>query len=326
MAIDKLSIALERYDRHVPFFSGTVVPPDGVRLEMFEVGQSHQRRDGIDRNTRMIHEDEFDVCEVGLAPYITAKAQNLPVTAVPVFPRRLFCHGRLLVTRASGIEQPRDLIGRRVGIHSFQVTLSVLAKGDLKSDYGVPWEEIHWFTTMADKVAFSLKQGIQVDPIPNGANVGDMLAAGELDAFFSPQPPRSVIERLDLLKPLFPDPQAEEARYYRRHGNFPIMHLLAVRPDLIEREPWLAAALADMYGQALYQCREYYEDPNYSMFPWSPYGQSCEANQLAADLWPSGLKDNRAGLERFIGYCHDQGLIHHPMSVESLFAEATLDS
>jgi len=221
----------------VQFYSGTVVPPDGVRLEMFEVGQSHQRRDGVDHNTRMNHQAEFDVCEVGLAPYITAKAQNMQVTAVPVFPRRLFCHGRLLVNRASGIEQPRDLIGRRIGIHSFQVTLSVLAKGVLKSDYGVPWEEIHWFTTMADKVAFALKDGIHVDPIPDGANPGDMLAAGELDAFFSPQPPPSVIERLDLLKPLFPDTRAEEARYYKRHGYYPIMHLLAVKPELIEREP-----------------------------------------------------------------------------------------
>ena len=60
---------------------------------------------------------------------------------------------------------------------------------------------------MADKVAFSLKQGIQVDPIADGANPGDMLADAELDAFFLPQPPRSVIERLDLLRPLFPDPR-----------------------------------------------------------------------------------------------------------------------
>ena len=103
------------------------------------------------------------------------------------------------------------------------------------------------------------------------------------------------------------------------------MHLLAVRPELIEREPWLAAALADMYDQALGQCREYYDDPNYSMFPWSPYGPSHEADQLAAELWPSWLKNNRAGLERFIGYCHDQGLINSPMRVENLFAEAALN-
>ena len=135
MAIDQLSISLERYDRHIPFFSGTVVPPKGVRLDMFEVGQSHQRRDGIDRNTRMIHQAEFDVCEVGLAPYITAKAQNMPVTAVPVFPRRLFCHGRLLVTHASGIEQPRAIFWAGISTtmpptHAISTKVYALTRGE----------------------------------------------------------------------------------------------------------------------------------------------------------------------------------------------------
>ena len=29
----ELTIALNRYDRHVPFFNGTVKPPDGVTLK-----------------------------------------------------------------------------------------------------------------------------------------------------------------------------------------------------------------------------------------------------------------------------------------------------
>jgi len=81
-----------------------------------------------------------------------------------------------------------------------------------------------------------------------------------------------------------------------------------------------------MYAQAMPQCREYYDDPNYSTFAWAQYGQKQEADQLAADPWPSGLKANNADLERFIGYCFDQGLIDSPMTVESLFADAALDS
>lgn len=326
MAIDHLTIALERYDRHVPFFSGSVTPPDGVRLTMLEVGQSHPRRDGVDRNTRMIHDAEFDVCEVGLAPYIMAKARGMAVSAVPVFPRRLFSAGRMFVTRASGIETPGDLVGKRVAIHSFQVTLSVLAKGDLKFDYGVPWEKIHWFTTLDEKVAFTLKQGASVEALAKDADPGDLLARGELDAFFSPQPPKSVLDRADLLRPLFPDARAEEARYFEKHGYFPIMHILAVRPDLIDREPWLAAALVKMHDQAMGQCRDYYDDPNYSRFAWAPHGQGEEAARLSPDPWPSGLAANRANLECFIGYCHDQGLIDRPIPVESLFADAALDS
>jgi len=46
-----LTIALERYDRHVPLFMGTVKAPPGINLRVLEVGMSPPRRDGIDRAT-----------------------------------------------------------------------------------------------------------------------------------------------------------------------------------------------------------------------------------------------------------------------------------
>ena len=41
MADLELSIALERYDRHVPIFMGAVPPPTGVRLRTLEVGMQN---------------------------------------------------------------------------------------------------------------------------------------------------------------------------------------------------------------------------------------------------------------------------------------------
>ena len=35
----QLTIALERYDRHFPFFDGTVKPPKGIELKTMQVGQ-----------------------------------------------------------------------------------------------------------------------------------------------------------------------------------------------------------------------------------------------------------------------------------------------
>ena len=69
---------------------------------------------------------------------------NLPLVGVPVFPRRFFSVGQMYVNANAGIATPSDLIGRKVGLHSFQTTLSVLGKGDLKLEYDVPWEKIHW--------------------------------------------------------------------------------------------------------------------------------------------------------------------------------------
>ena len=49
MANLTLTIALERYDRHMPFFDGTVKPPAGITLKALQVGQSNVLRDGIGR-------------------------------------------------------------------------------------------------------------------------------------------------------------------------------------------------------------------------------------------------------------------------------------
>jgi crotonobetainyl-CoA:carnitine CoA-transferase CaiB-like acyl-CoA transferase len=45
-----------------------------------------------------------------------------------------------------------SLLASIVGVHAFQVTMSVLGKGDLKLDYGVDWKTIHWHCMRAELV------------------------------------------------------------------------------------------------------------------------------------------------------------------------------
>src|SRR5262249_14347870 len=92
----QLTIALERYDRHFPFFDGTVKPRDGMTLKVFQAGQSHPARDGEDRHGRML-KGEFDAAEFSMSTYLMAIDRNLPITGVPVFPRRLFSAGLFFV-------------------------------------------------------------------------------------------------------------------------------------------------------------------------------------------------------------------------------------
>ena len=70
------------------------------------------------------------------APTISSRRQS--------FPTATSARTAFFVNVDAGIETPADLIGKRVGVWSFQTTLSVLARGDLKSEYGVPWEQIDW--------------------------------------------------------------------------------------------------------------------------------------------------------------------------------------
>lgn len=321
-----LTIALERYDRHMPFFDGTVRPPEGVTLKALQVGQSGPLRDGVGRHERMIHKGEFDLAEFSMSTYLMAKNRGVPMTAVPVFPRRLFSASQMFVHPDSNLWEPKDLIGKKVALSAFQTTLSLLAKGDLKFEYGVPWEDIHWCVTTGEKVKFTPKPGVKITRLPDDADLGALLEAREIDAFFIPHPPHSVMSGKSKARRLFKDTRAEELRYFRKTGYFPIMHVLAIRQDLADREPWLPKAAMEMYAQAKAISASYYEDPNWSRLAWGRHYFEDERALLGEDPWPIGLKANRKNIERFIEYSHDQGLISEIYPPETLFAASTLDT
>jgi 4,5-dihydroxyphthalate decarboxylase len=320
-----LSIALERYDRHMPFFDGTAVSPVDLELKALQVGQSDTLRDGTGRHERMIHERAFDVAEFSLSTYLMARNRGLDLTAVPVFPRRLFSTSQLFVHTSSNLWEPRDLIGKKVALSSFQTTLSLLAKGDLKFEYGVPWEDIHWLLTTDEKVPFQPKAGVRIDRLPKGVDLGLLLERREIDAFFMPHPPRSVMSGQVKARRLFADTQKEELRYFQKYGYFPVMHVLAFREELARNNPWMPQALMQTYASAKAIAASYFKDPNWSQLAWGRHYFEQEREQLI-DPWPIGFGANKANLEQFIKYSHDQGLISECYPPEQLFVESTLDS
>ena len=60
-----------------------------------------------------------------------------PFIAIPVFPSRFFRHSCIFVYAESGIREPKDLIGKRVGIPEYQMTAPVWIRGILADEYGV---------------------------------------------------------------------------------------------------------------------------------------------------------------------------------------------
>jgi len=324
----KLTMALDRYDRHVPFFDGTVTVPDGLELEMLKVGQSAPKEHGANRHGRMLHDAEFDVAELGLSPFLMAKNRNmdLPVVAIPIYPRRLFSQSRIHVNVDAGIETPVDLVGKRVAVNGFQVTLSVLAKGDLKRDFGVPWEDITWISALNEEIPFTPKPGVVIEHLSDGEDAGTLLMAGEIDAMISPQPPSSLLGGTDRVRPLFADAKAETLRHFNKVGYYPIMHVVAIRRELAEREPWLPQAIYHMFEEAKALAYDFYGDPNYSLMAWGRETMEEQRELLGADPWPSGVAANRANLEEFSSYLLDQGLIDTTLAVDYMFVEQLLDT
>jgi 4,5-dihydroxyphthalate decarboxylase len=325
MANLRLSMALSHYDRHIPLFDGSV-KADGVDLEVLEVGQSHPLKHGQDRHERMLQKSEFDICELSLSSYLIARSRGMPFTAIPVFPRRLFSLSQMWVNCNAGISAPRDLIGKRVGLSTFQTTLSVLAKGDLQTEYNVPWREIDWYISKDEAVSLKPLEGVRMQLLKPGQKIGAMLEKGEIDALMVPHPPEEALRGNGNIRRLFADPRAEEAGYFQKNGYYPIMHVVAFKGDLLEKNPWLARSVMAAFDKAKEVCMEYYDDPNWSRFVWGRHLFEEERRVFGADPWPHGVKKNRANLERFIGYSLDQGLTDKKLGVEELFAQSALET
>jgi len=323
-----LTIALNRYDRHVPFFNGTVEPPPGVTLTPFEIGESVPFRDGTNRHPRILKDLEFDIGEMSFSTFIMAVGRdlNLPLVGIPCFPRRFFSPGQIYVNPDAGIDTPADLSGKRIGVHSFQTTLSVLAKGDLKLDHGVRWEDCSWHCMRGEIVDIDLGDDVEMGVIPDGKDIGVMLMEGEIDALISPQPRKSMLAEPDRYRRLHADPVAEDIKYFKKHGFFPIMHIMVMKRELADANPDLPRQILDMHNRAKDLAYTFYDDSNYSLLAWSRNALEEQRKVLGADPWTSGLKANKKNVQQFIGYSHDQRLIDAPYPAENLFHDSVLDT
>jgi 4,5-dihydroxyphthalate decarboxylase len=325
-AVAVYTMALERYDRHVPFFTGAVEMPPGIEIAPLEVGIDHDHRDGRNRHERMIRDREFDICELSFSSYIMAIDRGADFTATPVFPRRLFSQNHIYVRTDSGVESPADLVGRKVALRAFQTTMSVLVKGDLKFFYGVNWEDIHWIMEAEEAVAWTPPPGAKIDWLTDGRKGAELLLSGEVDAMIFPHPPRQVLEATDTIRRLFPDPMAEAKRYYDKLGYYPIMHIMAFRNEVVEREPDLPRAVIAMWESAKCTAALYYEDPGYSEIAFARNAMEHQDEMFGGDIWPSGFAANRDNIARFIEYSADQGWIAAAYEPERLFHASVLDT
>src|SRR5262249_49559241 len=89
MITPSLKTALASYGHTQPLKDGTV-RPHGFTLDVEEVPVI------IRAFRRMVRGLEFDVSEMAITTYLTAKAHGKAFTAIPVFPMRAFHHGAIL--------------------------------------------------------------------------------------------------------------------------------------------------------------------------------------------------------------------------------------
>ena len=329
MAGPKLTLACWDYDRTRALLEGRVGVA-GWRIDA-------KVQPPEETFPRAVADAPFDVSELSLSSYLMQVSRGEGAyIAIPAFVSRAFHHGAIYVRTKRGIETPKDLEGRLVGVPEYQMTMALWVRGILGDEYGVDFRKIRYRTGGANKpgrkerLALELPEDMDVAPIPEGSTLNELLLAGELDAVIAPTPPDGFTAGDKAVRRLFADPAAEEQAYYARTGLFPIMHVIGVRRTLADEHPGLAADLFRAFVEARNLAMREHDltarsSANRMMLPWFADQWEATKDLMGDDFWPYGVAENRPELEAVCRYSHEQNLGRKRLSVEALFAPETVE-
>jgi 4,5-dihydroxyphthalate decarboxylase len=295
-----------------------LVEPDGIDLNLLT------DMDSTARHWRFLRNRDFDVAETSCSSYIVARDQGAPLAALPVFLHRRFRHGFVFINTTKGITKPADLIGKKIGVKSFLVTAGHWMRGILEHEYGVPHKSIQWFAELDEDVDFTPPADLKITRLPHDKSVEDMLAEGELDALIH----SDIIKPMDAGDPrvarLWPDYKAEEIRFFKKTGIFPIMHVMGIKQEIVERHPWVTINLFQAFEKSKALAMTRLKNPRIVPLAWYQEAREEQETILGPDPWEYGLTDkNRHTIETIAGYSHEQGLTRRRWTADELFVSVS---
>lgn len=328
-----LTAAVRSHGGAGPLLSGAIAM-DGLRLDCLKVEPQ------IAAYRKMVRELAFDVCELAPTTYLCARAFGKPFTAIPVFLTRDFHHRSVVCNVASGITEPKDLVGKTFGVRAYTVTTGVWTRGILESEYGVDPARITWYTDDEEHVTEWVPPP-NVVKLPPGESLAAMIAAGRLDAALSGAAgigrsgsPTANWEAAAAqamaapgaarLAPLFPDARALEVAWYRRTRIFPMHGVIVIKNAVLAEHPWVARELL----RAFQASKELHLKHVAAAGPATADDRHIlESREMigGGDPLPFGLDANRPTIEALIRYAHNQKIIPAKVRPEEVFAPSALE-
>ena len=327
MADLQFSICFWNYDRTNPLLDG--------RVTVAGAAPGFTILSPLENFPRTYTEQPFDVTEMSFSNYMTAHVEGRsPYIAIPVFLSRTFRHGAIFIRTDRGITEPRDLEGKTVGLVEYDMTAAVVVRGILRDEYGVDTTKIRW--RVGDPEAPwretmpipEVPDGTDVAPVADGLTLNDAIATGALDALVGIEPPSCFAAGASGVARLFPDWRAVERDYFARTGIFPIMHAVGIKRELLEANPWLAAALFAAFESAkdlAFRELAVMNAPKATL-PWVAAELQATKDTMGENYWPYGIDKNREVLATLIRYSFEDGLISRGLGIDELFAPSMLDT
>ncbi len=311
-----ITLVTRSYDVLMPLVCGDVVA-EGIDLN-------------LDRKTSIQHfmvDPTFQAGEMSFSQYLIRTSQGeRDFVGLPLFVMRGFRHRCFFVLRGSGLQSLKDLAGKRVGTNGWPDSGNTWSRAALR-EQGVGIHEIEWWVGPTDDPAYDslghrprLTLPSNVRYAAAGQTLQDMLLGGELDAMMCPWPPRVFHEPGSQIVRLIPNYRQVEQDYARRLGFYPAHHIIALRRQVVERDPWVARSLYQAFERSRLQAQEnrrFLADTT----PWLLADLEQSTELLSADWQANGVEPNLRMIETMCQEELAQGLIAQPLDSRAVFAE-----
>ncbi|MFF2246664.1 hypothetical protein ACFVTM_21135 [Arthrobacter sp. NPDC058130] len=289
---------------------GTVVP-EGYSLDFEEVPVL------VKGFRRMVRELAFDVSEMALTTYLTAREHGVRFTALPIFLVRGFHHNAIVVRRGSGITDPGQLVGKRIGVNrGYTVTTGVWARSIMANQYGLDLDSVTWVLS-GDEHVEAYTPPSNVISAPAGKSLEQMVLDGELEA--------AIGVRSDSpgLVPLIPNANDVALTALRETGLYPINHLVVIKDEVLEAHPDAAVAVFEAFAESK---RQYVTTLKAGAITEPDSADRLHLKVLEATGWddplPYGIEPNRGVLEDLIEQARKQHILTKTVKLDELFAES----
>jgi len=294
------------------------VQPDGIELTILT------NMDSTTRHWRFLRNQDFDVAETSSSSFLIARDQGMPFEGIPVFLHRRFRHGFIFINTTKGITKPSDLIGCKMGVKQYQSSAQLWMRGFMEHEYGVPHKSMEWFSELDESVEINLPSDLKLTRLPDDKGVETMLAEGELDAVMHPDLIKPLMDKDPRVGRLFPNFKEEEVAFYNKTQIFPIMHVLGIRREIVEKYPWVPINLYHAFNKAKFLAMQKMVNPRIVPLAWYREAWEEQEDILGRDPWEYGMTEkNENQLKKLVGYSHEQGMISREIPLDELFLDVS---
>jgi 4,5-dihydroxyphthalate decarboxylase len=311
----------------LPYHPRTRALIDGeIGIDGYDLEITHEPTPG-ERHFRFA-QGEWDVGEYSAATLLRTREKGLRYLALPIFfergPRQrniFYCEGKL--------KHPSELKGKKIGCFRYGATAVVWARGFLLDEYGLKTTDMSWYVSGREVfIGHDLPVNVErLDPPPpfgqEKSHLSKLLSQGELRAalvagdpgypglFGGGVLPKAMAE-FPGVKPLFDDAE-DIIRWVREKRIYPIIHLVAMKEEFIEKYPDLPAKLIEAFREARKLAYKH-------LTPEQIAGHEKEKAALGEDPYAYVLGDTeRRTMQALARYQIEQGLIKESPGLESLF-------